>query len=229
MDTKLTEFRKSIDSDEGLQSKRKLLVMVCVTFLALNLSGATLEEANTFIFKITFSNYAGLSYLFVAGVIFLTLRYYSYAQDHQSKLYDLWSGRLLADYKVFIYDHEDEEVRGLLGNAIKVYGGDEPGIRDAKYHISGFFQRSICYPSEGMDDVRGPYSYTEYISLSKFNEKWRPKHYLWLLILELKYQLEATFKYRESLDLLAPYLLSISAIVSYILKSRILSLLQVGT
>lgn len=229
MNKKLAEFRKIIDGDEGLQSKRKLLVMVCVTFLALNLTGATLDEANTFLFKIKFSNYIGLSYLFVASVIFLTLRYYSYAQDHHSKLYDFWSERLLADYKVFIYDHEDEEVRGFLGNAINVYGGDEPGIKDAEYCVSGIFQRSISYPSEGLDEERGPYSYTEHINLKKFNKKWRPRHYLWLLLLELKYQLEATFKYRESLDLLAPYLLSLAAILTYIFKSSILVLLHVGT
>lgn len=203
--------------------------MACVTFLALNLTGATLEEANTFLFKIKFSNYIGLSYLFIASVIFLTLRYYSYAQDHHSKLYDFWSERLLADYKVFIYDHEDEEVRGFLGNAINVYGGDEPGIRDAKYCVSGIFQRSISYPSEGMDEERGPYSYTEHISLNKLTNKWRLRHYLWLLFLELKYQSEATFKYRESLDLLAPYLLSLTAILTYFLKSSILAFLHAGT
>lgn len=182
MNTKLTEFRKSIDGDDGLQSKRKLLVMVCVTFLALNLTGATIEEANTFLFKIKFSNYIGLSYLFVASVTFLTLRYYSYAQDHHSKLFDFWSERLLADYTVFLYDHEDEEVRGFLGNAINVYGGDAPGIRDAKYCVSGMFQRSISYLSEGLDEERGSYSYTEYISLNKFTEKWRPYNYFRLAI-----------------------------------------------
>lgn len=229
MNIQLIEFRKSIDGDEGLQSKRKLLVMVCVTFLALNLTGASLEEANTFLFKIKFSNYIGLSYLFVASVTFLTLRYYSYAQDHHSKLYDFWSERLLADYKVFIYDHEDEEVRGFLRDVINVYGGDEPGIQNAKYCVSGIFQRSISYPSVGMNEERGPYTYTKYISLNKFTKKWRLRHFLWLLLLELKYQLEATFKYRESLDLLAPYLLSLAAILTYFFKSSILALLHSGT
>lgn len=229
MNNKLNEFRKSIDGDEGLQSKRKLLVIVSVTFLALNLTGATLEEANTFLFKIHFSNHVGLSYLFVASIIFLTLRYYSYAQDYHSKLYDFWSERMLADYRVFNCDPADQEVRGFLSNAIDVWSGDEPGISDAKYCVSGLFQRSISYPSEGTDEERGPYSYTKYISLNKFNKKWKPYHYLWLLILELKYQLEATFKYRESLDLLAPYILCIVTILSYIFRSKIIDLLLVSS
>lgn len=226
MNTELAEFRKTIDSDIGLQSKRKVLVIICVTLLALNLTGATIEEINTFIFKIKFSNYIGLNYLFLSSVFFLTLRYYSYAQDHHSKLYDFWSNRLLSDHKIFIYDHEDEEVRGFLSPAINIYGGDEPGIMDAKYCVTGVFKRSISYPSSYVHgDDEKPQDYIEHISLNKFNKKWKLRHYLWLLTLELKYQLEATFKYRESLDLLAPYLLSLVAILSYFFKSEILTFL----
>jgi len=66
----LTKFRESIDCDAGLQSKRKLLVMACSIFLAINLTGATIEEANTFLFKVKFENHSGLNTLFLASIFF---------------------------------------------------------------------------------------------------------------------------------------------------------------
>lgn len=229
MKEELSDFRASIDNDEGLQSKRKLLVMVCITFLALNLTGATLEEANTFLFKIKFTNYIGLSYLFLVTIIFLTIRYYSYAQDHHSKLYNYWSQRLIENYRILHYNREDDDPKGLLGNAIDVYVRDEPGISRPKYCVSGIFKRSISYTSRGFDEAGEECYFTTYIALYNFGEKWRFHNYLWLLWYELTYQFEATFKYRENLDLLAPYLLSAIAILSFLFKFEILNILQHGT
>ncbi|SDG67667.1 hypothetical protein SAMN05216603_1032 [Pseudomonas benzenivorans] len=218
-----------MDNDEGLQTKRKLLIMVCIIFLAINLTGATLEEANTFLFKIKFTNYTGLSYLFLAAIIFLTIRYYSYAQHYHSKLYDHWSQRLIRNYKILYYIYGDTEPKGLLGKAIDVYIGDEPGITEPKYCVRSLFRRSISYESKAYDSTGEPCLDTKYISLTDFGEKWKFHHYLSLLWHELAHQIEATFKYRENLDLLAPYILSIAAIFSFIFKIEIIGLLQHGT
>ncbi len=196
--------------------------MACSIFLAINLTGASIEEANTFLFKIKFSNHAGLSALFVASILFLSIRYYAYAQDYHSKLHEFWSERLLTDYKIFSFDHLDGTIGGLLGKVIDVYGGDEPGIEHAKYCVSGIFQRSISYQSTGMDE-RGQYYYTAHIDLTKFEKDWKWRNYLKILIAEGKYQIEALLKYREGLDLLAPYLLSLAAILSYFFKASILT------
>ncbi|MUK43721.1 hypothetical protein GNP61_19440 [Aliivibrio fischeri] len=225
MTKELDDFRLLIDSDGGLQTKRKLLTTLCVVFLSLNLSGATLEEANTFLFKIKFSNYIGLSYLFLAAILFLTLRYYSYAQNYHKKLYDFWTQRLLSSHQVFYFDPHHAEFGGLVGEAITVFGYDDLGVLKPNYCITGIFKRSISYKTSGIDDERGQYFYSEYISLCKFNEKWRLSNYIMLLWYEFKYQVEATFKYRESLDLLAPYLLSMIAILSFVFKTEILSLM----
>lgn len=229
MSKDLNNFRASIDNDEGLQSKRKILVMICITFLAINLTGATLEEANTFLFKIKFTNYAGLSYLFLATIIFLTIRYYSYAQDHHSKLYSYWSQRLINNYRILYHSHENGEPRGLLRKAINVYIGDEPGISKPKYCVRGIFKRSISYTSHGFDETGQSCIDIKYISLNDFGGEWKVHHYLSLLCYELAYQLEATFKYRENLDLLAPYFLSITAILSFVFKIEIINFLQHGT
>lgn len=222
MSNELENFRKSLDEDSGLQSKRRILVMVCLVFLALNLSGATLEEANTFIFKITFTNHVGLNYFFIASIFFMTIRYYSYAQGYHNRLYKFWTQRLLDDPKVFHYNYQEEEVSGLLGKAVDVLGYDEPGIGEPSYCYTGFFKRSLSYRSEGEDERRGPYYYTKYIVLNKFTETWQLKDYIYLIWVELKYQIESMLRYRESLDLFTPYFLSVSAMVSFVFKSELL-------
>ena len=80
----IDQYRDNIDKDEGLAAKRCALVIVSLLLLALSVSGASIKEANTFIFRIEFSNHVGLTYLLGAAVIFLLLRYYAYAQLPQS-------------------------------------------------------------------------------------------------------------------------------------------------
>ncbi|MUJ21712.1 hypothetical protein [Aliivibrio fischeri] len=225
MTKKLDEFRLLIDHDQGLQSKRKLLMMLCITFLALNLSGASLEEANTFLFKIKFTNYIGLSYLFMGSILFLTLRYYSYAENYHVQLYNLWSERLLKDFNIFWYDPQEAHIGGLLGKIIRVSGYDEPGIDKAKYRKVGIFKRSISYNTSDFDNERGEYFYVKYISLYKFDDGWSFFDYMTLLYTEFKYRIEAIIKYRESLDIFSPYILCCLAILSFVFKSEILKLM----
>lgn len=224
MSDKLTEFRKSIDQDDGLNSKRKLLVVVCVIFLSLNLTGATIEEANTFLFKIKFSNHAGLGYLFLAGIVFLTIRYYAYAQDYHSKLFDFWSGRMLADDRILMLSHEYGVIGGVLKPVFESANANPEHVENTRYYVGGIFKRYISFPFNGEFDGVS-YVIRSRIELNKFNENWKFKDYLRILTVEFKYQVEAVFRYRESLDLLAPYLLSIAAILSYIFKDKILLLI----
>lgn len=219
METKeLIDFREKIDSDIGFNKKRNFLVTLCVLFLSINASGATIEEANTFIFKIKFTNHIGISYLLLFSIAFLTLRYYGYAKFHHDRLFHFWSQRMLSDYRLFFYDHMEYDVSGHLGKIVDVFGGDEPGISAVQYKVTGLFKRSLIYPSHGVDEMRGPYNYQENIKLYKFNDKWKLKDYMLLLWFELKYQTTALFLYRESLDLLFPYALSVVSILSFALK-----------
>jgi hypothetical protein len=224
MSDKLAEFRKSIDQNDGLKSKRKLLVVVCVIFLSLNLTGATIEEANTFLFKIKFSNHVGLGYLFLAGIVFLTIRYYAYTQDYHSRLFDFWSERMLNDYHVLSWHHEHGVVGGFLKSVLEGVNPYPENIENTKYCVGGIFKRYLSYPFSGEFEGMPCVSYKR-IELNKFNENWKFKDYLRILAVEFKYQVEAAFRYRESLDLLAPYLLSIAAILSYIFKDKILLLM----
>lgn len=195
-----------------------MLVIVSLLLLALSVSGASIKEANTFIFRIEFSNYVGLTYLLGAAVIFLLLRYYAYAQSYHSQLFDFWSARLLSDYRVFSYNAANDELQGLLSKRIDIWGCDEPGIQEPRYKKVGILRRNIVYASEGQDDEHGTYSYDENIELNKYSESWTKNDYRKLLRFEIKYRVEAMLKHREYLDLMFPYLLGIAAIISLLAK-----------
>ncbi len=219
---KLIEYRKKLDTDEGLQGKRKLLVGLSILMLAINFTGAVFKEANTFIFKIEFTNQSGLSYFLLLAVLFLLIRYYTYAHHYHEELYKLWSSRMLRDRKILHYHYEAERVDGLLMHAINVWGGDEPGIQASKYHITGLFQRGLLYPTEHHHED-GIEEYEELISLTNFKDGWRKRDYIKLLGYEFKYQFTAFFKYRENLDLVGPYLLGVSALILTVWKLGLLS------
>ncbi|MFM5007169.1 hypothetical protein ACEUB7_01415 [Aeromonas veronii] len=209
----LLSYRKRIDEDAGLQSKRKLLVLLSVLMLAIDFTGATFKEANTFIFKIEFENQSGLNVFLLLSVVYLLIRYYAYAHSYHEELYNLWSGRMLEDRNVFYYDVVMEDVRGLLGPAVEFSGSDEPGIQESKYYVSGIFKRALIFPSYHIDEDGETHQFEELIKLTKFNDKWTRKKYIKLLSHELKYQSSAFFKYRENLDLIGPYVIGSLAIM----------------
>lgn len=214
----IDEYREKLDGDEGLAAKRKAVVIVSLLLLALCVSGAAIKEANTFIFRVEFSNHAGLTHLLGAAVAFLMLRYYAYAQSYHSQLFDLWAERLLSDYRVFSYDTSEDEVNGLLGKVVDVWGGDEPGIQDARYKKVGILKRNIAYTSRGHNERHGEYSYEQNIELNSYSEKWTKKDFQRLLRFEFKCRLEAVLKHREYLDIMFPYLLGLCALLSLIYK-----------
>ncbi|UIL59074.1 hypothetical protein [Vibrio harveyi] len=64
MNPLLDEYRLQIAADEGLKAKRRNLVMLSAVLIALNFSGAVIKEANTFLFKIEFTDQHGINELF---------------------------------------------------------------------------------------------------------------------------------------------------------------------
>jgi hypothetical protein len=208
------EFRDAMDNDKAFQSKRKALVFVSLLLLALVVSGAQIKEANTFIFKIEFANHAGLRYLLVASVVACMLRYYSYSEKYRDQLFKIWSGRLLADYRVYHVDKQAGEISGILGKKMEVYIG-EYGVDNPKYKKAGFFKRSVGLPAKGMHETYGEIYYTEYFDLNKYDDKWKSTDFRSLLMIEFKYRAEAWIKYRETLDLASPYLLGFSSLLAF--------------
>ncbi len=219
VDKEQVNYRSLIDDDEGLQSKKKILSILSILLIAINFTGAKFQEANTFIFKIEFTNQDGLSHLLLLSVIFFLIRYFSHAHVYHEELRALWCDRLLKDKLKVLYgpDYSYSECRGFLAPAIDVCIDDEPGIKDSSYVITGLFQREIQYPSV-LRDEEGMEETTEAIKLTKFNDRWKRKHFYKLLLTEIKYQFAGIIKYRENLDLLGPYFLGVSALLLTLIR-----------
>ena len=227
MEEEVNKFRNDFDNDKGLQTVRKLLITVCMTFLALNLTGASIEEANTFIFKIKFSNYKGLSYLLASTIVFLTIRYYSFAQPYHKIINDYWIARLMADRNFFDYNKYSKSVSGLLGDVLDQWGEEYPGLEESRYKSTGFFRRHIEFDTvEVYEDEQGRKEHSLEIiekKLYEYSKNWTPTKYFIVLLFEFRYQINALFKHRENLDLFAPYILSTVTIFTFLFKDLIIS------
>ncbi|MDA5563300.1 hypothetical protein PJK54_06440 [Cobetia sp. MMG027] len=209
-------FRSKMDDDKGFLYHRRLLLIFSTILLALSIGGASILEANTFIFKIKFTNPDGLNYIIVGTVVYFILRYYAYAEEYRKHLVKLTFSRMMNDYRVFSYDSRNESIRGLLGKKIELWVGDEPGVLDAIYIVSGVFRRSILYESNAVDEEEGEYLVNVCICLNEYSGDWRRKDFIKLLSYELKYTLASIFKHREYLDVMFPFLLSIISVVSFV-------------
>ncbi|GIU13941.1 hypothetical protein [Shewanella morhuae] len=220
-----SELTQAIDNDTGLQSKRKLLTVVSLTLLALSFSGATIDEANTFIFKIKFANQNGLGVLLVLSIIFLMIRYYNYAKTYHDKLYSLWTKRLLTHSFFFCQNpYESEDVYGLVADSsaeeISARYREEHFYWSYTYKCKWVFRRYIVHSwgsnQDNEDNVDSINIFTKFGALA----------YLKALYLEAIEQGKSFFTHRENLDILAPYMLGCLAIASYYFNTELMNLLN---
>ncbi len=220
------ELITNIDSDEGLKAKRKLLTLASLTLLALSFTGAKLEEANTFIFKITFTNQSGLGAFLCISIIFLIIRYHNYAKPYHDLLYDVWVARLFKNYlfdRQVGPDFEDKE--GLLIESLpEEYYYRLPN--DLSWRTS--YQRKILFRRYILHTVDVRNEHEEYYQTLPINvySHFGLKIYLKVFVLEWKESIASFFHHRENLDILTPYLLGYGAITSYVLKQHLVSVLQ---
>lgn len=230
---KTDKLIENMKEDSELSSKRNLLIVVSMLLMAMSVSGATLLEANTFIFKIGFENSKGLGYLLFLGVVTLTIRYYSVAYQYHVQLYDMWANEMIRDYSVFGYSCDDEHwvtPRGLLSN-IEIFSRGFQESQDEgenarnefvfKYEVLGFFRRAVSYTSDC-----GDYYSTERVSLNSFKDGWKIGNLFQLLMIEFKYQSAAFFRRTEHLEILLPYMISVLSLFSFTFKSNIQILMQ---
>lgn len=108
------KHHENFDTDENLKSKRKLLITISMILIALEVTGATIKEANTFLFKIGFTNESGVTNLLVFSILYLLVRYYSYAQPYHEELFEFWSSRMLKDPDFFITTMKVRQSKALL-------------------------------------------------------------------------------------------------------------------
>ncbi|MBS9851660.1 MULTISPECIES: hypothetical protein [Vibrio harveyi group] len=231
MDDKLlTEFHEKIDKDVGLQSKRRSLIVTSSILIAIYWTGATIKDFTGLVATIEIKNSVAVHYLLVATIIYLMLRYFTYARQYHEQLRRFWISRFFGDKRVFHYyindkNTDDEDIDGLIGKAIDVWVGEEPSLRNPSYHTHFFFRREIgyvtettgCYGDPNDDDSYENYETLETISLTNFRDEWKLNDYLKLLSIEFYYRINSYTHYREYFDLIGPYIFGILAITPYLI------------
>ncbi|MEI4979548.1 hypothetical protein U1499_13825 [Aeromonas caviae] len=220
-------------NDSDFQSKRKQLIIVSILLMAMSLSNAQLKEANTFIFKIDFSNSAAFGWMVFFGVIVLVVRYYSLAFKYHSFLYTMWADKMISDWRLLSYFHEEGEKgnykpTGLLSKLndpdyVKFieYNSFDESSNKLAYKVKFILKRSISFRVD-----YDSYFKTVQISLNNYDENWTRKDLLQLLKIEFEYRRNALFRQPEHLDILLPYMIAFISLISFVFKHQILSLLQ---
>lgn len=220
-----SELIAAIDSDEGLKAKRKQLIVASCILLALSFSGATIDEANTFIFKIKLANQNGLGILLVLTIAFLMVRYYNYAGVYHKKLYVLWSERLMKHSSIFSVCPHSDQYSGYIASHMPLTADDVQYLSndnkrftyDWFYQCRFPFRRFVVFQWLGRHDVN-----EESLNIRK---KLGFRVYSKFLWLEAQEQVSSFFTYRENLDILTPYILGCLAIASYYFNSELMELL----
>ncbi|MGL6384990.1 hypothetical protein ACSZM4_02525 [Aeromonas caviae] len=216
-------------NDSEFQSKRKQLIIVSVLLMAMSLSDAQLKEANSFIFKIYFSNSAAFGWLVFVGVIVLMIRYYSFAFKYHFYLFEVWANDMMHDYRVFGYQMREDDpgeyhTYGLFSKLKNHSCSRSIGYDDFEYNrikptykAHGFFKRTLHY------NINNPYETESYtVNLNKFDKYWTIRDYFTMINIELKYQSNALFRQPEYLDISLPYIIASMSLLSFIFKNQIL-------
>lgn len=214
-----------IDTDEGLKSKRKMLTITSLILLALSVSGAKIEEANSFIFNIKFESQSGIGVLLVFSVLFLMVRYFNYAKPYHVELFRLWSDRMMHHPYFLSRCHHSYEASGLIAEKFPnesrfdevPFAGDDLEETGHEWSYKCFppFVRKLSFTWRDREDY-----YDEDVSIGREN-------YLKVLGLEAKYQFASFFTHRENLDILAPYMLALVAISSYFFKEQFQAFIKI--
>lgn len=215
-----SELSLKIEADIGLARSRKYLMFVSLILLALTFSGAKIAEANTFLFKLTFTNSEGIIDLLLLSIGFLVIRYYSNAAKYHKAIYDDWTSRLLKqEYFYSVCEHSDGETGYLVDIAPQYAGYNDESFRHdedclsvkVKFHANWFinaqFQYDLFSRHGHMQDKK--------VYLFKFSMFFASIKALWLV---LNQWFDAQVRYSESLDIFAPYLIFFITTLSVLLN-----------
>jgi len=215
-----SELSQKIEADTGLAKSRKYLMFVSLILLALTFSGAKVAEANTFLFKLTFTNSEGIIDLLLLSIAFLVIRYYSNAAKYHKAIYVDWTTRLLKHEYFYSYcEHSDGESGYLVEIAPEYAGYNDEGFRYESDHQS----RKVTFHANWFINAQLQYDlFNEHghmqdkkIYLFKLSMLFNSLKSLWLV---LKFWVEAQIRYRESLDIYAPYMIFFITTVSVLLN-----------
>ena len=216
----MTEPPKSlteqINNDVTLASCKKTLIILSSILLALTFSGAKVTEANTFIFKITFSNPTGFTSLLLLVIGYLLIRYNSISSEYVTNFNLQWPRKVLNSPFYKGYDSTDNLSYGFVANLL------EPDIyiNEPKY-------KDVNNPCNLRYDLKTELFYNAYIELTETDKHShrisnKKKYYLRTSKNKLDYKkavsimfyywLIEQFRNREFLELYSPMFIGFIAV-----------------
>jgi hypothetical protein len=201
--------------DPALASCKKTLIIISSVLLALTFSGAKVTEANTFIFKITFTNPTGINTLLLLSIGYLLLRYNSISHFYTDNYKKQFATRVL-DNKFFRrYDSHNDVVDGFIPDLLKpkIYINDDKykhsnhSYLDYDLKVRLFFNAYIDLTE--YDEQSNPYLYRFYLIGSK--DKFQ---YLFALGIMFSHWFLEQFRQRDFLELYSPMFIGFIAVYS---------------
>lgn len=214
-------YRKRFDDDNNLKGKRKIVVALSMLLLGIQFTGATVKEANSLIFLIEFTNEDGFVYLLLISILFSLVRYHNFAYSYLKELKPLWV-RQIEKNRLFVdaENYPDEPIHGLVPDLapkewLDIYEGDinedvETAENMRKYTYFEYVQR-------GLD--RGilftwydgcAQEFTKLVLLKKHPHIGRAT-FRDIIFIEYKERISRWFIHRETLDIIGPYLIGVTA------------------
>tara|TARA_R110002051_G_scaffold323774_1_gene418473 strand:- start:23 stop:706 length:684 start_codon:yes stop_codon:yes gene_type:complete len=215
----MTEPPKSlteqINNDVTLASCKKTLIILSSILLALTFSGAKITEANTFIFKITFTNPIGLSSLMLLAIGYLLIRYNSLSHLYVESFQKQWSEKVVNNSFYRNFDHHNDVVSGFIPDLFKPYVDlNNERIKTESHDFVEYdlktqlFFNAYFYLT--IHDESGP---SEPVKIYLFSSKSKFKlKYLAAISLISYYWLIEQFRRREFLELYSPMFIGFIAV-----------------
>lgn len=214
----LEAFHKKLDADIGLKSKRQQVTYVSLVILAINLSGATIQEANTFLFKIHFLRPEGLHALLAISLLFCIIRYLNYSYKYSKQLSELWKGRFLKDERILQFDIHGNEYQGLLSPSVnQEFNSLYQMIRNGEAESLKTQYRCglLPYKKAVILSFTNEYGDEKKIKIKIGIKEIGTIDWLRVALIEWSYRITSYFTYRETLDLRAPYIIMALAFTSF--------------
>jgi hypothetical protein len=203
-----SELSKKIHDDAPMANKRRLLVGLSMILIAIFLTEAKLTEANTLFFKITFANMNGIVNLLLLSIGFILIRYYSYASLYQEAITKEWTEKLLK-LPFFYYIHPEEpEVFGYLVEISPSYVDYVDFRHNESESVTEHFKPNLFFNAQIQYDLYSPehgHIRDGRVYLFK-HENFRRMLSAYFLVFKCWWN--AQVRFRESLDIYAPYLLA---------------------
>jgi hypothetical protein len=204
-----SELSKRIDEDLALASSKKYLMLTSLVLLALLFSGAKVTEANTFLFKLTFTNSAGITNLLLLSIGFLLIRYYSNTSKYHKAIYDDWTQRALKQpYFFSVCEHSDGQ-SGYIVDIAPEYaifndptsGYEEHDKLNWTLHVNLYLNAQIQY------DLYNQHGHIQdkKVYIFQYLHPIKSCKAIWIIF---KHWIEAQTRFRESLDIYAPYMIA---------------------